>query len=300
MTLEQGFRIRDFGGGQGLNQSDQQNGLLRAYIYLVLSLSAHALIWLVILQSDLILKHLPQSEILFSENKNNSQVEIVLLEDSPNPISKPDTKASFQAQKTQRVQEQTQARFRGLTENKEFPSRPRPIQQATQEQQESITQEKSDIDLKATDRLNRALATGISTLSESMPQDIKFGDFTALNTDQYLYFSFFNRIAPRIRFNWENGVASVVEELSLRHYQLNSKKTFTTEVEVRLDSSGYLQGVSIHRSSGIPGLDQAVARAFQLSTPFINPPAEMVKPDGLIRLYYGFNVHFEPSLFARP
>jgi hypothetical protein len=274
-----------FGRVLNLDQSRDQNRVLRAYIYLILSLCAHALIWLVVLKADLVLRLLPDpSQVFYKRPESAKNVEVVLLEDSPNAMNLTDDKPAFLAQKNQRVLEQTQARFKGETENKEFLSYSRPQQRAEKIQQEAVTQNDGDIDVKATERLNKALSSGISTLSESLPENIKFGDFTALNTDQYLYFSFFNRIASRIRFNWENGVASVVEDLALRNFQLHNKRTFSTEVEVRLDPKGYLQGISIYRASGIQGLDLAVARAFELSTPFINPPAEMVKADGLIHL----------------
>lgn len=285
-----------------MNHDQTPNHLMRAYAYVVISLALHAFSWLLILRADQLTSLLP--EMLRTPHTKatteNQNIEVVLLEENPKAQNTSQGKASFLAQKTQRVQEETQARFRGDTRNLEFPNRPKSSRTQQQESKEVVADKSGEIDIQATERLNRALSSGISTLSESLPSNIKFGDFTSLNTDQYLYFSFFNRIAPRIRFNWQNGVEAVVEDLTLRNFQLGSRRTFSTEVEVRLDSKGYLEGVSVFRSSGIPGLDAAVVRAFELATPFINPPAEMVKADGLIRLYYGFNVHFEPQLFARP
>lgn len=276
----------------------------RAYAVLMVSLAIHALAWLLILQFDRWVALLPESaqELIFEPpSKRPQNVDLILLESEPTKQVIANDKAPFLAQQTQRVAEQKQARFKGLTRNLEFPNRPR-ANRAGQDQQEAqtVTDQQGGMTMNATERLNRALSAGISTLSESLPENIKYGDFTALNTDQYLYFSFFNRIAPRIRFHWERGVDSSVEYLSLRNFQLSERRVFATEVEVKLNREGYLQGVTIYRSSGIAVLDQAVVRAFELATPFINPPQEMADAEGMIKLYYGFNVHFEPRYFAKP
>ena len=39
-----------------------------------------------------------------------------------------------------------------------------------------------------------------------MPKEITVGSFTALNTDRYLYYSFYARIEELIRFRWESAV----------------------------------------------------------------------------------------------
>lgn len=276
---------------------------MRTYITIVTSLILHMLIYIGLVVWEQWAGQLTLQEKIALQDllkQKEEHVDIVLLEKSPHAADASDSKAAFLAAQTQRVKNQTRARFMGLTQNREFPNRPSMPQREEAAQHEAVTSQQGTVSISATDRLNRELAKGISTISESLPDSIKHGDFTSLNTDQYLFFSFFSRIAPRIRFHWENGVERTVEALTFRNFSLREEKTFVTEVEVRLDSQGYYRGISIYRSSGIPGLDEAVARAFELSTPFINPPQEMVKDDNLIHLYYSFRVYFSPQLFARP
>lgn len=276
---------------------------MRTYITIVTSLIFHMLIYMGLIVWEQWAGQLTLQEKLALQElleQKEEHIDIVLIENSPNASDTSEGKAAFLAAQTQRVKSQTQARFTGLTQNREFPTRPSMSQKQEAPQQEVVTSEQGTVSISATDRLNRELAKGISTISESLPDNIKYGDFTSLNTDQYLFFSFFSRIAPRIRFHWESGVERTVEALTFRNFNINEEKTFVTEVEVRLDSQGYYRGVSVYRSSGIPGLDEAVVRAFELSTPFINPPQEMVKEDSLIHLYYSFRVYFSPQLFARP
>ncbi len=108
------------------------------------------------------------------------------------------------------------------------------------------------------------------------------------------------RAESRIRFHWEHGVENTIDSLSFRSLGIRDERTFTTEVEVLLDDEGKYLKTMIYRSSGIPALDQAVVQSFEKSAPFVNPPREMVRDDGLIHLNYAFRVYFSPHYYAHP
>ncbi|HEX4925395.1 MAG TPA: TonB C-terminal domain-containing protein, partial [Bdellovibrionales bacterium] len=126
-----------------------------------------------------------------------------------------------------------------------------------------------------------------STIGEKLPQDVRFGNFNALNSDRFLYYSFYARIEERIRPRWESSVRDIIESLSPSRVRAQE---FLTNVEIQLDRTGKFQQAIVHKKSGIESLDIAAIEAFKAGAPFQNPPAEMIQPDGKIRLFYSISV----------
>lgn len=143
-----------------------------------------------------------------------------------------------------------------------------------------------------------ALDPGHSTLGESLPDDIKFGHFTALNTDRYLYYSFYARAEELIRYRWEKYVKAV-----LYTYQHSGSATgdelWLTRIEITLDRNGNFVKGLVHQGSGLEGLDLAPVHAFREARQVPHPPPEMVGADGLIHMNYEFSVRMVPGALAR-
>ena len=141
---------------------------------------------------------------------------------------------------------------------------------------------------------------GSSTVGEELPQDIRVGNFTALNTDRYLYYSFYARVEEQVRHRWIKYVHGVLYSYQNTHPRAGGE-TWVTTIEILLDKNGYFVKGIVHDPSGLKGLDLAPVHAFREANQIPNPPAEMVKDDGLIHLDYQFFVHNEPqTLFANP
>lgn len=140
--------------------------------------------------------------------------------------------------------------------------------------------------------------SGMSTNGEQLPQDIEVGNFTALNTDRFRYYSFYARIEEQIRHRWVKYVKA-----SIYSGRLDSanpqQKSFTTKIEIILDRRGDFQRAIIHDPSGSKALDAAPILAFREAVRIPHPPREMVKEDGTIRLYYAFNVDQIPQVAAK-
>lgn len=151
-----------------------------------------------------------------------------------------------------------------------------------------------DGDSKVMNRLNLSN----STSGEYIP-NIEEGNFTSLNTDQFLYYSFFSRINDQIRYRWISALNDYSTSLSPVSLKRISSASRLSVIEVLLHSNGYLKEVLVNKSSGDNGLDQSAVTAFIKAAPFLNPPAEMVKEDGLIHLIYSFHVEWAPRYFVR-
>lgn len=147
--------------------------------------------------------------------------------------------------------------------------------------------------LPADPRRNR----GISTTGEALPKDIQVGDFTALNTDRFVYYTYYARIEEQIRHRWVRYVkAAIFGGGDLREGQAQYK----TNLEIVLDREGSFVRAIIHDASGSRDIDAAPILAFREARRIPHPPREMVKDDGTIRLLYSFHVDQLPAVARAP
>ncbi len=143
------------------------------------------------------------------------------------------------------------------------------------------------------------IGRGISTIGEALSKDIEIGSFTALNTDQYLYYSFFSRINEAIRFRWETNVRNSIDRTPPDRLVYNASGLWTTHLEILLRSNGDIYTTRLMKSSGFRGFDQSAIQAFLEARTFQNPPPEMVESDGLIHIQYSFQVRYEPKVLVK-
>ena len=139
---------------------------------------------------------------------------------------------------------------------------------------------------------------GQSTLGEQLPNDVKFGDFTALNTDRHLYYSFYARMEEKIRFRWITYARAAIFSVPQATIKNMGKDVFVTQLEILLDPKGHYVRSILYSGSGLTTLDDAPAQAFKDAADFPNAPPEMVKSDGFIHIYYAFSVNMGPASFA--
>lgn len=132
---------------------------------------------------------------------------------------------------------------------------------------------------------------GVSTFGESTPDDVRFGDFTALNTDRNLYYTFYARMEEKIRNRWIGYARAAVYDSPVNLRMQTGKETWITKLEIILDSEGRFVKAIMHESSGVRSLDAAPVQAFRDAYQFPNPPTDLIKDDGKIHIYYAFNVY---------
>jgi TonB family protein len=116
-------------------------------------------------------------------------------------------------------------------------------------------------------------------------RDVPKGEETMLNSREFRFATFFNRIKRGVSEHWSPG------EVYLRHDPYGNVygvKDRYTVLNVELDSAGELHEVSVAQSSGVVFLDDEAVNAFQGASPFPNPPNGLVEHDGIIRFQFGF------------
>lgn len=226
----------------------------------------------------------------------------------------------FLSRQTQRVQKQTRATLNGLTQNRSAnqntENQTKDNETRSNNQSPKDLAEKGDLfypqkkskkildaftpQYKKTPSINsdRKLDRGLSTIGEALPREVEIGSFTALNTDRYLYYSFFSRIEELIRFNWENMVRQSIDRTPPDRFKTNISGTWNTQLEIWLKPNGEFHSAHLLKESGFRGFDQAAAQSFAQARIFPNPPKEMVEEDGFIHLKYYFQVHYEPKVLV--
>lgn len=125
------------------------------------------------------------------------------------------------------------------------------------------------------------------------------GEMTFLNSDFSTYASFYNRITPKIVYNWGINVDDIALFPHMRE-KLRQKLAWKTRVELILDSQGHFRDVVIVNSSGSFELDNAVQAALENAAPFLNPPTGMIGKDKTVRIQGEFTVHTRRPRLANP
>jgi TonB family protein len=114
---------------------------------------------------------------------------------------------------------------------------------------------------------------------------VEEGDGTFLNTREWKYATYFNRIKQAVSTTW--NPRSALDQRDPDRSLFGNRDRFTL-LTVTLDNTGQLKNVVVKKTSGMDFLDKTTVEAFQKAQPFANPPPGIVEPNGEIRFTFGF------------
>jgi TonB family protein len=114
---------------------------------------------------------------------------------------------------------------------------------------------------------------------------VEEGEGTFLNTREWKYASYFNRIKQAVANSWEPGRAIQRRDPDGTRFGGRDRDTV---LAVRLDESGSLKDVAVVKSSGLEFLDDVAVEAFRKAQPFANPPRGLADPRGEIAFTFSF------------
>lgn len=117
---------------------------------------------------------------------------------------------------------------------------------------------------------------------------------TRLNAWRWRYATFFNRIADRIRREWDGGKVLTTSDPTGHVYGFEPRMTV---VQVTLDKGGNVLDVAVAEQSGALALDDEAVRAFKEAGPFANPPPQLFKGEDRFTFLFGFNVSYDRANF---
>ncbi len=119
-------------------------------------------------------------------------------------------------------------------------------------------------------------------------EDVEESEATLLNSRQFKYASYFNRIKKGISQHWNPIVEYRKRDPSGRIY---GRKDRITVLQVVLNDDGSLNDISVKNSSGLAFLDHEAINAFNKAQPFPNPPKSLLGARG--QIYFSFMFYFE-------
>jgi len=118
-------------------------------------------------------------------------------------------------------------------------------------------------------------------------EGVDVGDSTFLNTREWKYAGFFNRVKQAIAEHWDPSGAMRARDPSGEKFFYKDR---TTLLAIKMNSEGVVTGIKVERSSGLDFLDQTAVDAFEKAQPFLNPPPGLVDSHGEISFIFGFHI----------
>ena len=119
-------------------------------------------------------------------------------------------------------------------------------------------------------------------------KDVKPSLETMLNSKEFVYYTYYQRIRKKIRQHWEPSIRDKVRKIFAQGRNIASTRDHITRVIITLNPQGELVGVKVVGASGVQDLDEAAIDAFRAAEPFPNPPKGIIDPDGTIKINWDF------------
>jgi protein TonB len=120
-------------------------------------------------------------------------------------------------------------------------------------------------------------------------KDIDKGMKTILNTREFTYYNYYNKIRIALEKHWEPKVR---KRIKIQQKKIEDETGPTdgrvTRILVTLDHNGELLSVTVLRASGVDGFDSAAQEAFREAAPFPDPPNGIVDVSGKIQIRWDF------------
>jgi len=143
---------------------------------------------------------------------------------------------------------------------------------------------------------------GLPTLSQLMPssaaldkiigaapndhlRDVDQGEGTFLNTREWKYATFFNRVKQAVGRNWDPNEPLRQRDPTGEIYGGRDRYTI---LDITLGGDGLVKDIKVQRSSGVDFLDEAAIVSFRRAQPFPNPPPGLMGKDGTVTFPFGF------------
>lgn len=117
---------------------------------------------------------------------------------------------------------------------------------------------------------------------------VETGIETMLNSREFVYYTYYQRIRSQLRQYWEPSIRAKVNKIFAQGRSIASTKDHVTRVVIVLNNAGTLVKVQVVGESGVTDLDDAAVEAFRAAEPFPNPPKGMIEADGNIRIQWDF------------
>jgi TonB family protein len=233
----------------------------------------------------------------FVPDYSNEEEKLDLLKKAVNRLSRV----------TRRVKEEVQARQGSTTQNSQpmkAPNLREKILNDLKSQNNNKPLENTiddpnapSINKRMQDRVASNTQLSDSTISNYIP-DVRSGGFSSLNSDQFVFYTFYARINEQVRNRWINNIRHFLNVTPQTEINRLASRPQNSQLEIILAPNGQFIKAIIHQKSENRLLDESAIASFRQASPLNNPPEEMIEEDGYIHLRYIFTLHFRPSYIA--
>ncbi|RKG92633.1 energy transducer TonB [Corallococcus terminator] len=125
----------------------------------------------------------------------------------------------------------------------------------------------------------------VGAAPNDMLRDQEEGDGTFLNTREWKYASFFNRVKQSVGMHWNPNEQLRVRDPTGNIYSGRDRQTL---LSITLDERGAVKDIQVEKSSGLDFLDMEAVASFKRAQPFPNPPSGLLTQDATVRFQFGF------------
>lgn len=120
-------------------------------------------------------------------------------------------------------------------------------------------------------------------------KDVDQGLETMLNTREFKYYSYYNRIRRQLTQHWEGKVREKLSKMFKEgRSPASTGQDRVTKLMIVLNDKGTLIRVQVLMDSGVRDLDDAAVEAFRAAAPFPNPPKGIIEGDGTVKIRWDF------------
>jgi len=119
-------------------------------------------------------------------------------------------------------------------------------------------------------------------------QGMKEGEFSALNTKEFVFFSYFERVRKQLDQAWQPILRENVGKLLKSGRRLASNSDFVTRALVTMNQKGEIIRIRVLEESGTQDLDQAAIDALNKAGPYPNPPKGLIDTAGHVEIRWDF------------
>jgi TonB family protein len=122
--------------------------------------------------------------------------------------------------------------------------------------------------------------------------DVDEGEGTYLNTKEWKFSGFFNRVKQSVGMHWDPGGTLRQRD---RTGEIYGGRDRYTVLNVTLSERGLLKDVYVEKSCGLDFLDLEAVSAFERAQPFPNPPPGLLTADSTVHFTFGFYLEMGSS-----
>jgi TonB family protein len=119
-------------------------------------------------------------------------------------------------------------------------------------------------------------------------QGVREGEVTALNTKEFVFYSYFERVRRQLDQAWQPLVRQNIQKILKSGRKLASNADHVTRALVTLNQQGQILRIQVLEESGSQDLDQAAVDALNRAGPYPNPPRGLVDGKGEVQIRWDF------------